>query len=76
MVVPEANNPRTSTDLTHQRNRGHARALANNPKATDTTEHRATRVLQRNRPLPVVRIGSGMLREADIALLNRLVRAE
>src|SRR5262249_27850727 len=50
MVVPEANNPRTSTDLTHQRNRGHARALANNPKATDTTQHRATRVLQRNRP--------------------------
>src|SRR5215831_1531412 len=55
MVVPEANNPRTSTDLTHQRNRGHARALANNPKATDTTEHRATRVLQRNRPVSEVR---------------------
>src|SRR5215471_19158277 len=55
MVVPEANNPRTSTDLTHQRNRGHARALANNPKATDTTEHRATRVLQRNRPKRVAR---------------------
>src|SRR5262249_60242161 len=55
MVVTEANNPRTSPDLTHQRNRGDARALANNPKATDTTEHRATRVLQRNRPIPAVK---------------------